>query len=123
MARAMTTPSATQREMRPAERAATGLVGLVTAFVGLWALVFPAMGILYLTDGYHFDDPASTAIGIVGLGVMTAFVSAVLILAAGLIRPAATGSWPQWRQAVGRRAAAGAFVATATFAVLVALVI
>lgn len=109
--------------MTRAERAATAVAGLAALALGLWALLIPAVAILYVTDGYHFADPVSQVIGFTAVLVLTAMVATVLLLAAALLRAAIAGAWPPWRRLfLGRFGAAGVALVAAVVVVL-ALVI
>jgi hypothetical protein len=98
-----------------------GIAGVVGVGFGLYALLFPALGALYLTDGYHFSDPESKAIGGTLLVAVTAVIAAELVVSAAAIRMCVVGAWPGRRFFLGRPAAAIGVAAFALAAVIALL--
>jgi hypothetical protein len=94
------------------ERLAIGAGGLVATGFGLYALIFPALGWLYLTDGFHFADPLSKAVGGAFILGVIAVIAAELVVAAAIVRMSVSGAWPARRFFLGPPAAAIALTAT-----------
>ena len=98
-----------------------GITGVIGVGVGLYALVFPAFGVLVLTDRDHLPDPVSTAIGGTVIVIVTAVIAAELVVSAAAIRMTFTGRWPGRPFLLGRPAAAIGVAAFALAAVLAVL--
>jgi hypothetical protein len=96
------------------ERFSIGVGGLIAAGFGLYALVFPSIGWLYLTDGYHFPGPESKALGGAFILAVIALIAAELVVAAAIIRLSVAGAWPGRRFFLGRPAAAITITAIAS---------
>ena len=95
------------------ERLAIGVGGLIATGFGLYALIFPAFGWVYLTDGFHFADPLSKAIGGAFILGAIAVIAAELVVAGAIIRLSIAGAWPGRRFFLGPPAAVIALTATA----------
>ena len=79
---------------RGKELLAVGVAGVIGACFCLYALLFPAIAVLYLTDGYHFPDFASKAVGGAAILAVTGVIAGGLVVAGAAIRMTAIGRWP-----------------------------
>jgi hypothetical protein len=98
-----------------------GTMGVVGVVFGLYALMFPALGLLELVDSQP-ADVVSTAVGAVLILAVTAVIAAELALSTAAIRMTFVGRWPGRAFLLGPPAAAIAFIACA-FAALLAVVL
>ena len=108
----------TRLDAQGRELLSVGILGVIGVGAGLYALVFPAIGLLYLTDGYHFADPLSLAIGGTFLIAVTAVIAAELVVSAAAIRMTFIGRWPGRPFLLGPPAVA---IGVATFALAAVL--
>jgi hypothetical protein len=106
----------TRLEGKQRELFLIGVTGVIGVGVGLYALVFPALGLMEFLDSR--PDPVSTAIGGLMIFFATAAIAAELVLSAAAIRMTFTGSWPGRRFLLGPPAAAIGVVAYALAAML-----
>jgi hypothetical protein len=110
----------TRLEGKQRELFSIGVAGVIGVGFGLYALVFPAIGLLELLDSQP-SDLVSTAIGAVVVFVATAVIAAELVLSAAAIRMTFVGYWPGRRFVLGPPAAAIGSVAYALAAMLAVL--
>ena len=96
------------------DRSVAAVTGLAALVFGLYLLIFPAVGVLVLTDGYHFRDPVSLSIAGASLFAITGLITAEIIVAAALLQTAHAGAWPGRRFLLGPPAVA---IIVAAFAV------
>ena len=95
-----------------------GVAGVVGACFCLYALAFPAIAILYLTDGFHFQDLASQIVAGGFIVALTAAIAGGLVVSAAALHMATIGAWPGRRFVLGLPAAVISAVAFALTAVL-----
>jgi hypothetical protein len=105
-------------DAREKELLCVGAAGVIGACFCLYALVFPAFAVLYLTDGYHFQDLASQMVVGVFIVALTAAIAGGLVVSVAAIRMATIGAWPGRRFVLGLPAAVIGAVAFALTAVL-----
>jgi hypothetical protein len=109
-------------DARGREHLSIGVAGVIGLGFGLYALLFPALGLLYLTDGYHSGGllwDAMTGTFLVGV---TVAIAGELVVSAAAVRMCLGGAWPGRTFLLGRPAAA-ITVAAFTLAGLIALVL
>jgi hypothetical protein len=98
-----------------------GVFGVAGVAAGLYALVFPALGLLYLGDGYHFREPTMKAGAAMFLACVVAVITAELVVSAAAIRMCVRGTWPGRDFFVGRPAVLIALAAMTLTTVLAVL--
>jgi hypothetical protein len=96
-----------------------GVAGLVGAGVCLWALLFPALGVLFVLDENHVSGLAAQVFFGAVVFVATGVIAGALVVCGAAVRMTATGSWPGRRfmfGVPGVAIAASAFAFTALLA-------
>jgi hypothetical protein len=111
----------TRLDAKQRELLSIGITGVIGVGLGLWALVFPAFGVLFLTEGGRSMAPDSRVINWAVIVTVTALIAVELVLASAAIRMTFTGRWPGRSFLLGRPAAAISLAAFAFAAVLAVL--
>ncbi len=81
-------------DRRGSELLSVGVAGVVGAAFCLYALLFPALGLLFLIDENRVSDLATQVIYGAFVFVVTGAIAAGLVVCAAAIRMTALGHWP-----------------------------
>ena len=71
-----------------------GAIALVLAAMGVYCLMAPAFGLLYLTDGYHATGTEDRVLVGGSLLALTEAIAIEIVLSVALLRQAVVGAWP-----------------------------